>query len=100
MARASSQKTEKRTPASKNGNGKKNGNGANLGFEAQLCVIAHELVTTIRDSVTVDWMHREVARARMRVLVQTHSPQVRLPARPPGRRGADRPAAAEASSNA
>jgi type I restriction enzyme, R subunit len=35
-----------------------------------LRVIAHELVTSIKSNVTVDWMHRETARARMRVLVK------------------------------
>ncbi|MBO4221923.1 type I restriction endonuclease subunit R [Bradyrhizobium neotropicale] len=38
--------------------------------EPALRVIAHELVASIRKSVTVDWMHREAARARMRVLVK------------------------------
>ena len=38
--------------------------------EPKLRVIAHELVTSIKDSVSVDWMHREAARARMRVLVK------------------------------
>jgi type I restriction enzyme, R subunit len=38
--------------------------------EPQLRVIAHELVERIRRSVTVDWMHMEAARARMRVLVK------------------------------
>jgi len=38
--------------------------------EPALRVIAHELVTSIRKSVTVDWVHREAARARMRVLVK------------------------------
>jgi type I restriction enzyme R subunit len=38
--------------------------------EPALRVIAHELVVSIRKSVTVDWMHREAARARMRVLVK------------------------------
>jgi type I restriction enzyme, R subunit len=38
--------------------------------EPALRVIAHELVTSIRTSVTVDWMHREAVRARMRVLVK------------------------------
>jgi type I restriction enzyme R subunit len=33
-------------------------------------VIAHELVTSIRNNVSVDWMHREAARARMRVVVK------------------------------
>jgi type I restriction enzyme R subunit len=35
-----------------------------------LRVIAHELVTSIKNNVSVDWMHRETARARMRVLVK------------------------------
>jgi type I restriction enzyme R subunit len=38
--------------------------------EPALRVIAHELVTGLRKSVTVDWMHRDPARARMRVLVK------------------------------
>jgi type I restriction enzyme R subunit len=38
--------------------------------EPALRVIAHELVASIRSSVSVDWMHREAARARMRVLVK------------------------------
>ena len=38
--------------------------------ESILRVIAHELVVSIKDSVSVDWMHRETARARMRVLVK------------------------------
>ena len=35
-----------------------------------LKVIAHELLTGLRGSITVDWSHRESARARMRVLVK------------------------------
>jgi type I restriction enzyme R subunit len=38
--------------------------------EPALRVIAHELVASIKGSVTVDWMHRDAARARMRVLVK------------------------------
>jgi type I restriction enzyme R subunit len=38
--------------------------------EPQLRVIAHELVASIKNTVTVDWMHRDAARARMRVLVK------------------------------
>lgn len=38
--------------------------------EPKLRVIAHELVTSVKGSVTVDWMHRDTARARMRVLVK------------------------------
>ena len=36
----------------------------------QLLVIAHELMVSLRENVTVDWAHRESARARMRVLVK------------------------------
>ncbi|MCX7627436.1 MAG: type I restriction endonuclease subunit R, partial [Methylophilaceae bacterium] len=36
----------------------------------KLRVIAHELLTSLRENVTVDWAHRESARARMRVLVK------------------------------
>src|SRR5690625_3346484 len=36
----------------------------------QLKVIAHELLTSLRENVTVDWAHRQSARARMRVLVK------------------------------
>jgi type I restriction enzyme R subunit len=35
-----------------------------------LKVIAHELLTGLQGSVTVDWAHRESARARLRVLVK------------------------------
>jgi type I restriction enzyme R subunit len=38
--------------------------------EPKLRVIANELVTSVKGSVTVDWMHRDTARARMRVLVK------------------------------
>jgi type I restriction enzyme R subunit len=38
--------------------------------DANLRVIAHELVKSLRENVTVDWAHRESARARMRVLVK------------------------------
>lgn len=38
--------------------------------EPKLRVIAHELVQKIRENVSVDWTHREAARARMRVLVK------------------------------
>jgi type I restriction enzyme, R subunit len=38
--------------------------------EPTLRVIAHELVTSIKSSISVVWMHREVTRARMRVLVK------------------------------
>ncbi|WP_234730049.1 type I restriction endonuclease subunit R [Acidocella facilis] len=35
-----------------------------------LKIIAHELLVNLKGSVTVDWAHRESARARMRVLVK------------------------------
>jgi type I restriction enzyme R subunit len=35
-----------------------------------LKIIAHELLISLKGSVTVDWSHRESARARMRVLVK------------------------------
>jgi type I restriction enzyme, R subunit len=38
--------------------------------EPALRVIAHELVASIRKNVTVDWMHRDAACARMRVFVK------------------------------
>ena len=38
--------------------------------EPTLRVIAHELVISIKNSISVDWMHREATRARMRVLVK------------------------------
>ncbi len=38
--------------------------------EPTLRVIAHELLTSLKGSLSVDWMHREAARARMRVLVK------------------------------
>jgi type I restriction enzyme R subunit len=38
--------------------------------DAKLKLIAHELLMSLRENVTVDWAHRESARARMRVLVK------------------------------
>src|ERR1700738_3914619 len=38
--------------------------------EPALRVIAHELVKSIKSNVSVDWMHRDAARGRMRVLVK------------------------------
>jgi len=38
--------------------------------EPALRLIAHELMMSIKNSVSVDWMHREAARARIRVLVK------------------------------
>ena len=36
----------------------------------QLRVIAHELLSKLKNSASVDWQHRESARAKMRVLVK------------------------------
>lgn len=36
----------------------------------RLKVIAHDLLTSLKGNITVDWAHREAARARMRVLVK------------------------------
>ena len=36
----------------------------------QLKVIAHELLTSLKSSITIDWAHRDSARARLRVLVK------------------------------
>ncbi|MDO9003399.1 MAG: type I restriction endonuclease subunit R [Aquabacterium sp.] len=38
--------------------------------DVQLRVIAHELLVSLKENVSVDWAHRESARARMRVLVR------------------------------
>lgn len=38
--------------------------------EPTLRVIAHDLIQSLKNNVTVDWVHREAARARMRVLVK------------------------------
>ena len=38
--------------------------------DEQLRVIAHELLTNVKSNVSIDWAHRESARARMRVLVK------------------------------
>ena len=35
-----------------------------------LKLIAHELLSSLKSNITVDWSHRESARARMRVLVK------------------------------
>ena len=35
-----------------------------------LKLIAHELLVSLKGNVTVDWSHRQSARARMRVLVK------------------------------
>lgn len=36
----------------------------------QLRVIAQELLNSLRQNVSIDWAHREPARARIRVLVK------------------------------
>ncbi len=38
--------------------------------DEQLRVIAHELLSSLRQSVSIDWAQREPARARIRVLVK------------------------------
>ncbi|MBI0444768.1 type I restriction endonuclease subunit R [Deinococcus sp. DB0503] len=38
--------------------------------DEKLRVIAHELLMSLRENVSVDWAHRESARARLRVLVK------------------------------
>ena len=47
-----------------------NGSAREVMGEPKLRVIAHELVTSVKNTVTVDWMHREASRARMRILVK------------------------------
>jgi type I restriction enzyme R subunit len=48
--------------------------------DAKLRVIAAELITQVRKSVTIDWALREGARARDSGDGQTHPEQVWLPA--------------------
>lgn len=45
-------------------------NAVRLMGNDSLKVIAHELLVSLKGSVSVDWSHRESARARMRVLVK------------------------------
>lgn len=47
-----------------------NENAVEVMGSEQLRLIAHELLEQLRMNVTVDWHHRESARARMRVLVK------------------------------
>lgn len=47
-----------------------NESAAQVMGDAKLMVIAHELLVSLRENVSVDWAHRESARARMRVLVK------------------------------
>src|SRR4051794_6149915 len=47
-----------------------NNSARDLMGEPALRIIAHELMQTIKDNVTVDWMHRDSARANIRRLVK------------------------------
>jgi type I restriction enzyme R subunit len=38
--------------------------------DVNLKIIAHELLISLRENVTVDWAHRANARAKLRVLVK------------------------------
>jgi len=38
--------------------------------DKRLRVIAHELLSCLKSGASVDWQHRETARARMRILVK------------------------------
>ena len=43
---------------------------ADLGYATTSDVIAHELLVSLRANVSVDWAHRDSARAKLRVLVK------------------------------
>jgi type I restriction enzyme, R subunit len=45
----------------------------------KLRVIAHELLTSLRENVSVDWAHRESARARLSCPGQADLAKVRVP---------------------
>ena len=47
-----------------------NGSAVEVMGDDKLRVIAHELLVSLRENVSVDWAHRESARARLRVLVK------------------------------
>ena len=47
-----------------------NENAVEMMGDDKLRLIAHELLMSLRENVSVDWAHRESARARMRVLVK------------------------------
>ncbi len=47
-----------------------NDNAIQIMGDDKLKLIAHELLISLRENVSVDWAHRESARARMRVLVK------------------------------
>jgi type I restriction enzyme R subunit len=45
----------------------------------QLKVIAHELLQGLRSNITIDWAHRDSARAKLRVLVKRILRKYRYP---------------------
>ncbi|QVN17085.1 type I restriction endonuclease subunit R [Burkholderia pyrrocinia] len=47
-----------------------NDNAVQMMGDDKLRLIAHELLVSLRENVSVDWAHRDSARARMRVLVK------------------------------
>ena len=47
-----------------------NGSAVEVMGNDQLRVIAHELLSSLKSNASVDWQHRESARARMRILVK------------------------------
>ena len=47
-----------------------NGSAVEVMGDDKLRVIAHELLISLRENISVDWAHRESARARLRVLVK------------------------------
>ena len=47
-----------------------NESAADVMGDEQLRVIAHELLSSLKCNVTVDWEHRENARAKMRVMAK------------------------------
>lgn len=47
-----------------------NGSAREVMGDERLRIIAHELLERVKNNVTVDWMHRDSARARIRVLVK------------------------------
>jgi type I restriction enzyme R subunit len=47
-----------------------NENAVQVMGDDKLRLIAHELLVSLRENVSIDWAHRESARARMRVLVK------------------------------
>lgn len=47
-----------------------NENAVQMMGDDKLKLIAHELLTSLRENVSVDWAYRDAARARMRVLVK------------------------------